>query len=118
MSRTWRNRRERRPFDWMLINYEKYEEDKPNFYRWPMYTLHNCEYAYYLKSEKDQRKAIAKFYADGSRELVGNGPRWCRNMFMERPFRRRMKREIQKFISNPEYEPLCDGSNKKIVYWW
>lgn len=117
MSRTWRNRRER-PFDWILTNYEKYEEGKPGFHRWPMYTSHNCEYAYYIKSEKDQRKAIAKFYADGSREMVGSGPRWFRNMFSERPFRRKMKKELFKYMKNPEYEPLCDAKNPAVIYWW
>lgn len=71
----------------------------------------------YTKNSKEYKKGAAKFHSDaGTTSCKEPGPSWFRNLFTERPLRRHSKREIRKFMLDPDYEPIIDKKGK-LEYW-
>lgn len=68
------------------------------------------------KSEEyERRKAI--FHSDnGTNSFKEPGPAWFRNMFSERPHRRMAKRELKKFMNDPDYEVILEPKGW-LRYW-
>lgn len=74
-------------------------------------------YVPYPKDSKEYKKGKAKFHSDaGTTRCKEPGPSWFRNLYTERPLRRQTKREIQKFMLDPNYEPIVDEKGK-LEYW-
>ena len=61
--------------------------------------------------------ALAKFHGDhGTHSCKEPGPSWFRNLTTERPARRHAKRELQKFMQDPDYEPMILPMDP-LEYW-
>jgi hypothetical protein len=74
-------------------------------------------YVPFDKQSKEYKKGVAKFHSDaGTTNCKEPGPSWFRNLYTERPLRRQSKREIRKFMLDPDYEPIIDKKGK-LEYW-
>lgn len=63
------------------------------------------------------KKALAKYRSDaGTWSHKEPGPSWWRNIFTERPLRRKAKRELQKYLADQDYEPIIESMGK-LEYW-
>jgi hypothetical protein len=72
---------------------------------------------YHYPTEEEMKKAEAVFHSDaGTWDFKEPGPRWFRNQFETRPSRRKNKRELQKYMLDPEYEPMC-FTKGPLEYW-
>lgn len=75
---------------------------------------------YYLpadKNSKEYKKRLAKVHSDaGTLRYLEPGPSWFRNLETERPQRRDGKRELQKFMNDPDYEPMFLPKDP-LDYW-
>lgn len=92
--------------DWVRIEYELEEYWSYRLVRVP-----------FPKNSKEYKKGKARFHSDGgTTSFKEPGPSWFRNCFTERPQRRAAKREIQKFMQNPDYEPMILPKNP-LEYW-
>ena len=47
---------------------------------------------------------------------ISTGPGWFHNLFVQRPYRRRARKEIHKWIKNPDYEPMIEDCPHRS-YW-
>ena len=75
------------------------------------------EWVPYPKDSKQYKKGYAKYHGDhGTHNFKEPGPSWFRNLFSTRPERRKAKRELQKYMSNDEYEPMILKKGK-LPYW-
>ncbi len=63
------------------------------------------------------RKLLARAKMDKVSSFKEPGPSWFRNLFEERPLRRKAKREIQRYMYDEEYEPHVDSIPRKKIYW-
>jgi hypothetical protein len=79
------------------------------------YFANCCFYRPPTKSELSKAKAV--YYSDsGTNDFKEPGPSWFRNLYHERPLRRKNKLELKKFMLNPEYEPMVCAKGK-LPYW-
>lgn len=71
----------------------------------------------YKKNSKEGKKRIARYRSDaGTHNFKEPGPSWFRNLYTERPNRRKAKRELQKFLRDTEYEPMIEAK-PPLEYW-
>ncbi|UTS52138.1 hypothetical protein [Synechococcus phage BUCT-ZZ01] len=65
------------------------------------------------------KKVIAKHKSDsGSHDFKEPGPRWHRRMTRTVPNRRHTKRELHKYMTREEYEPIVfEFLHKQAEYW-
>jgi hypothetical protein len=69
------------------------------------------------QNTKEFKKDWAKYRSDaGTHNFKEPGPHWFRNLFTDRPGRRFDKRELQKFMADPDYEPMI-LSKYPLEYW-
>ena len=68
------------------------------------------------KDSVEYRKGLAVYHSDKTSSFKEPGPSWFRNMFSERPMRRRNKRELLKFMRVPDYEPMV-FDKYPLEYW-
>lgn len=61
-------------------------------------------------------KDLAEYHSDAYRNFKEPGPAWYRKLVTERPQRRINKRELQKFMLDPDYEPMCIDM-MYLEYW-
>lgn len=79
-------------------------------------------YFYYTRVKLDPKspeciKAIAKFHSDaGTHRCKEPGPSWFRRLYTQRPHRRAAKRELQRWLANPDYEPMILPM-EPLEYW-
>jgi len=91
---------------------------------------------YYPKASKAYKKGLARYHSDGAtNNFKEPGPSWFRNLFSDRPLRRKAKNELRKFmisvpvaftgdgrevdflqVMNECYEPNIP-SKDKLPYW-
>lgn len=83
----------------------------------------HCAYHYlwgwfdHYPTKEEMAKAEAEYHSDGgTTSFKEPDPSWFRNMFETRPTRRKNKREIQKYMLDPEYEPMC-FTKGPLDYW-
>lgn len=125
MSRTYRRRRYRQMFGyddplrdfwcreeeiiWSDIDYVALIYDYG-----PTYTRYSVKYN---KNSKTGRKLVKVAMSDAkTHNFKEPGPSWFRNLYSQRPYRRSSKRELQKYINNPDYEPMI-LSKEPLPYW-
>lgn len=77
-----------------------------NRYVWEPLDPESAEYA----------QALARYHSDAHRSFREPGPRWFRNLFTERPQRRKAKLQCKKYLTNPEYEIILNAKDK-LTYW-
>lgn len=62
---------------------------------------------------------LARFHADmKAHVMIMNGPRWFNNLMSDRPHRRESKRQIHKFMLDPENFEVCLLNKPHKDYWW
>jgi hypothetical protein len=126
MSRTYRNIRYRQMWgsniDYILKDSTDTKDGVPwDAVEWVRYdpSWYWCEhYEFrYKKTSKEGKKRIAKYFSDnGTYKCKEPGPHWYRNLYTERPNRRKTKRELQKFMLDNEYEPMIEAK-PPLDYW-
>ena len=68
-------------------------------------------------NSKEGKKALARFHSDAKHFLYEwKGPNWFHNMYAQRPYRRDCKKQIKKFMRNPDYE--IQIRNKPYREYW
>ena len=68
-------------------------------------------------SEEELERLRSMYHSDSyDCSFKEPGPSWYRNLYTERPLRRKNKQELRKFFLYPEYEPLCEEKGK-LEYW-
>ena len=112
MSRTIRRKKKRRgskawdSIDWYVSEWVLAEHGYYIAHRRP-----------YPKDSKEYKKGYARYHSDaGSHSCKEPGPGWFRNLYSQRPYRRKARNEIRKFIFDPNYEPMI-LSKDKLPYW-
>lgn len=69
------------------------------------------------KTTKEYKKDLAIYHSDsGTTNFKEPGPSWFRNQFTERPQRREAKRQLQKFMKDPEFEVMLNAKDP-LEYW-
>ena len=102
MSRTYRRREARHEYRWVLRDwtfesgYPQRIEIDPN--------------------SPDGRRAIARFHSDSQVTMGSSPPRWFRRIF-EKCQRNANKRQLDKWLANPAYEPLMRARHRNSARW-
>jgi len=118
MSRTVRRRDGQgwcyghRDLKWVLEEHHYeciYSEDR-KWYRWVSWDEQIDP------KSKEGKKRIARFHSDAQSWGNGNGPNWWIREFVQRPYRREAKREIQKAMIDDDYEVIIRDKPKR-PYW-
>ena len=107
MSRTYR--RTKNKVDKSDKKYFCSESVKLNGFQWIWvpYSEHSLEY----------KKGSARYHSDsGSHNCKEPGPKWFRNLYAERPHRRKSKLQLKQFIQDPDYEVIV-RTKPKLPYW-
>lgn len=106
MSRTFRRKHgDQYQKKWYISDYRRVEGTR--YY----------ERIYYPGDSVKYKAGLARYHSDaGATRLKEPGPSWFRNMFTERPQRRFNDRELQKFMTRTEYEPMIIAKDR-LVYW-
>lgn len=65
---------------------------------------------------KEGKKRIAKFYADKTFNFKEPGPHWFRNLNTERPQRREAKRQLGRYMRDPEFVVILNAKDP-LDYW-
>lgn len=102
MSRTFRRVNEKQEYDWVLRD-------------WRHSWFTGLEFRLDPKS-KEGKEAIARYHSDKYRNFKEPGPAWYRNMFTERPQRRKAKNQLRKFMLDEEFEVMLNGKDP-LEYW-
>ena len=125
MSRTYRRIRYRQMWgsdlDWVLrdsvYGLENVPNETENIHLDPWSWRGDSYRFFYKKDSHEGKKRIAKYFSDaGTHRFKEPGPSWFRNLFTQRPLRRHGKRELQKFLFDPEYEVIIE-EKPPLEYW-
>lgn len=119
----------------MSRTYRRKKADKHKYLGWMYFTdtttprLHNYSWScdtvwwYYGESyeeyptEHQMATARARYHSDAATSSFKEpGPSWFRRMFETRPSRRKNKRELQRYMLDTEYEPMCFDKGP-LDYW-
>lgn len=111
MSRTYRRKNTKQDHSWILREYvNKYPEIDYWF-------LGKWGYIYLNKDSTEGKRRLAKHHSDAGYCWQNyRGPHWFHNMFEERPRRQKARREIHKFMKDPDYEVMLE-KKKPVIYW-
>lgn len=110
MSRTYRRKSTKRINWWCSIEHYVTELRRVEG-RW------RFERFYFEKDSKEYKKGVARYHSDAATTNCKEpGPSFFRNLTAQRPHRRESKRELQKFLSDPDYEVMI-LSMPKLEYW-
>lgn len=124
MSRTIRRRGVKRDYYWVLRESCLSEEELSKITdahfvtntRWGGWTRYQYDAHYYPYSKEGKRR-IAQYHSDaGTNTCKEPGPSWYRNLYTERPLRRKAKRELKKYMLDTDYEPIIEKMGK-LEYW-
>jgi hypothetical protein len=123
MSRTYRRKNVKTEYYWVLRDNYVTPEELDSLEGVELVTLpqYGWFYLYYevtfSKDSIEGKKKLAKYHSDtGTIRHKEPGPSWFRNLYTERPLRRRNKKELNKFLKDSEYDPMCDVRGK-LEYW-
>ena len=66
---------------------------------------------------KQYKKVVNKYHSDAGTQKFHNCPSgWWVNMVMQRPHRRDAKRQLKKWMTDPEYEVILNAK-EPLPYW-
>lgn len=66
---------------------------------------------------KEGKEALARLHSDAKHSFYKwKGPSWFHNMYAQRPYRRNCKKQIRKYIRDPDYE--IQIRNKPYREYW
>lgn len=125
MSRTYRRRRYRQMFGYDDPLRDSWCTEEEIIWSDVDYVAKTFEYAFsgprysvrYNKNSRTGRKLTKVAMSDArTYNFKEPGPAWFRNLYSQRPHRRSSKRELQKYMNNPEYEPMILAM-EPLPYW-
>lgn len=103
MSRTYRRKNETQDHYWVLRDYIWVELSSRRINIDP--------------KSKEGKIRLAKHHSDAGYCWTNyKGPHWFHNLYEERPRRRKAKRELHKFMKDPDYEVMLE-KKKPVIYW-
>lgn len=106
MSRTYR-RKDKIEYKWVLRDYINSDIELPWYRHWIKIDPKSLE----------GKKRLAQHHSDAGYCWQNyKGPHWFHNLFEERPRRRKAKRELHKFMKDPDYEVMLE-KKKPVIYW-
>lgn len=105
MSRTKRRKDSKDDYRWLLSDWMKMSENAYTWVRVPM-----------DPTTKEYAKTLAMYHSDVYRNFKEPGPAWYRLYTVERPQRRKAKRELQKYMLNEEHEVILNPKDP-LEYW-
>lgn len=107
MSRTFRRKNNTKDdLYWVTTEYRDVFESDCNWKRWTR-----------VPKEGDElQRALAAYHSDAYRNFKEPGPAWYRNMFTERPQRRKAKGQLRKFMLDEEFEVMLNPKDP-LEYW-
>lgn len=103
MSRTKRRKNTKGDYSWLLRDWVRIGYG--NYVRVPM-----------DPNSKEYVKTLAMYHSDVYRNHKEPGPAWYRLYTVERPQRRKAKRELQKYMLNEEHVVILNPKDK-LEYW-
>ena len=105
MARTFRRRRARHEYRWVL---DDWHVGLPS---WQSVQLD--------PRSKDGRRAIARFHSDRTITLRSSAPRWYRKVFDHR-IRTGNDRMLRRWLADPEFDPVfrCWHKHNANWSWW
>jgi len=105
MSRTYR----RKSGDQTNLNWATHEFKRlPGTWHWERVPLD--------PQSKEYKASVARYYSDRQYTFKEPGPSWFRRLFTERPQRRHAKRELNKYLLDPDYEVILNEKDP-LEYW-
>ena len=102
MSRTFRRKRERHEYYWVLNDWDF----SLSFGHRVLLDLHS----------KPGRKAIARFHSDKAVTMGSSAPRWYRKI-SDHQIRTGNDRMFRRWLNNPEFEPIFRVWHKHEANW-
>lgn len=107
MSRTYRRKSGEEP--WWLLS------------EWVNCFTPSGNYSHVVRIKTDPKskeviKEMAKYHSDSFHKKSWQWPGWAIAEFIQRPYRRKAKREILKFLDDPDYEVILRPVPRK-GYW-
>lgn len=100
MARTFRRRRHRHEYRWVLRDWNREVRS------WVRIDAHSPA----------GRKAIARFHSDATVTLGSTAPRWYRKVFDHR-IRTANDRAMRRWLADPEFEPVFVVWHKHNANW-
>lgn len=115
MSRTYRFNKGKDKYrvkdSWLLNSWERQTFD--GVHEWTQWVDVSID----PKSDEGKRR-LARFHSDRKYHVVvWNGPGWFNRLFSQKPHRTRAKKELHKFVRNPDHEVIIEGKPPR-QYWW
>ncbi len=101
MTKTFRRKEPRDDLRWLLRDYDYYRG----------YDVQTID-----PRSDEGKKRLAMYHADGYRGHKEPGPSWYRNLTAERPQRREAKKQLRKYLKNPEMEVILEAK-VPLDYW-
>lgn len=102
MARTFRRRRERHEYCWVL-------RDRKACALYGHWVLLDPR-------SKAGRKAIARFHSDKTVTMGGSAPRWYRKVF-DHQIRTGNDRMLRRWLADPEFDPVFRVRHKHDANW-
>ena len=102
MARTFRRKRERHEYYWVLHDWES----RLPFGHWVQLDPRS----------KAGRKAIARFHSEREITLRSSAPRWYRKVFDHR-IRTANDRMLRRWLADPEFDPVFRAWHKHDANW-
>ena len=102
MARTFRRKRERHEYYWVLHDWES----RLPFGHWVQLDPRS----------KAGRKAIAHFHSDKTVTMRGSAPRWYRKAFDHR-IRSANDRMLRRWLADPEFDPVFRAWHNHDANW-
>ena len=67
---------------------------------------------------KEGKRRIAEFHSDAKKRImIWHGPSWFHRLYSQKPYRTRARRELHKFMRNPDHEVIIENKPPR-EYWW
>lgn len=67
-------------------------------------------------ASNEYKRAVARYHSDRTNNFKEPGPSWFRKLYTERPQRREAKRQLKKYMSDPDFEVILNAKDP-LEYW-
>ncbi len=102
MSRTYRRRRHRYEYGWVLRDWEAAAPSGTTVLLDPR--------------SSEGRRAIARFHSDKEVTIGGAAPRWYRKIF-DRRLRTFNDKQLRRWLANSDYDPVMHIRHRHTANW-
>jgi hypothetical protein len=102
MSRTYRRRRQRHEYRWLLRDWKA--DVPPGTVVW------------FDSNSPEGRRAIARFHSDREITMRSAAPRWYRKVF-DRRLRNLNNKQLRRWLADPGYDPVMQVRHRHSANW-